>query len=240
MTRIQAVFFDVGGTLLLPESVGHVYARIARKYGARDEPEELAARFRRAFARQEEIDRQHGWRTDHDRERRRWRDIVTETLPEAADEPDCFEELYRHYAQGRAWTLAEGAAELLEVCRARGLVVGLASNYDERLHEVLEGHPLLCDLRHRIISAEIGWRKPAAEFFDGLTARTGLPAGCILHVGDDRLSDFEGALAAGLQAILLDPNGKNADLGTGRIGDLGALANRLDGDGSGKPGRVTG
>lgn len=227
MTRIQAVFFDVGGTLLHPESVGHVYARIARKYGTQAEPEETAARFRRAFARQEEIDRQRGWRTDHDRERRRWRDIVAETLPEAADEPACFEELYRHYAQGRAWTLAEGAEETLKVCRGLGLVVGLASNYDERLHQVLEGHPSLRDLPHRLISAEIGWRKPAAEFFQALTSGTGLPADRILHVGDDRLSDYEGALAAGLQAVMLDSKGNNRDLGTGRIGKLEELADRL-------------
>ena len=32
-----------------------------------------------------------------------------------------------------------------------------------------------------------------------------LPAAEILHVGDDRVNDFDGARAAGMRALLVDP-----------------------------------
>src|SRR5581483_11235396 len=51
-TRIQAVTFDVGGTLIEPfPSVGHVYAAVAAQHGVTDlSPEALNARFRAAWA----------------------------------------------------------------------------------------------------------------------------------------------------------------------------------------------
>jgi FMN phosphatase YigB (HAD superfamily) len=67
----------------------------------------------------------------------------------------------------------------------------------------------------------VGWRKPAGQFFAAVCAAVGLPAGRVLHVGDDAANDYDGALAAGLQAVLLALRGRVA-VGA-CIADLGEL-----------------
>jgi putative hydrolase of the HAD superfamily len=95
----------------------------------------------------------------------------------------------------------------------------LASNYDRRLRSVAAGLPELRPLGHLVISSEVGWRKPAREFFDAVARAAGVPAGQVLFVGDDPVNDGEGARAAGLQALLIDPRGPCQGCIT-RVGDL--------------------
>jgi putative hydrolase of the HAD superfamily len=103
----------------------------------------------------------------------------------------------------------------------RGYVLGLASNYDSRLRDVLAEMPALSAIRHVVISAEVGWRKPAAEFFAALCRTLGRAPEQILFVGDDRGNDYDGARSARLNAVLFDPRGK--ELGVERIARLGEL-----------------
>ena len=57
---------------------------------------------------------------------------------------------------------------------------------------------------HILASAELGHAKPAREIFDEATRRLGVAASETLLVGDSREDDFEGARAAGLNAVLID------------------------------------
>src|SRR5437660_307919 len=84
--RHKAVFFDAVGTLIHPRpAAAIVYAQVAGRFGSRRMPEEIAARFRSALGRQEDIDRRHTWRTDEARERQRWLAIVGEVLDDVSD-----------------------------------------------------------------------------------------------------------------------------------------------------------
>src|SRR5262249_49559239 len=96
------------------------------------------------------------------------------------------------------------AATVLQELARQGYVLGLASNYDRRLRSVVAGLPGLDRLQHLVISSEVGWRKPDPRFFAALGAATDLAAEQILHVGDDPENDYQGAINAGLQALLLD------------------------------------
>jgi putative hydrolase of the HAD superfamily len=113
------------------------------------------------------------------------------------------------------------AAVLAELAR-RGLALGVASNFDRRLRTVAAGLPELTAVRHLVISSEVGWRKPAPEFFAEVVRAVGCDPGEVLLVGDDRPNDHDGAIAAGLRAVLLDPLGA-ADEGVERIASLAAL-----------------
>jgi putative hydrolase of the HAD superfamily len=220
---VRAVFFDAVGTLIHPEPAADlVYARVGQARGSRLTSAEISARFRGAFAREEQVDRDHGLRTDERRETERWRRIVAAVLDDVADIGGCFEELFEHFARPESWRCEEDAARVLAQLANRGVAVGMASNYDRRLHRVLAGLPELQPLDHVVISAEVGWRKPAAEFFAALGRVTGLPPEQILFVGDDRRNDFDGARSAGLRAVLFDPKLQALDL-AGRITRLGAL-----------------
>lgn len=221
-TAIRAVFFDAVGTLLHPvPSAAEVYAQIGRQFGSRRTLAEIGPRFRAAFRQEEALDFQQGLRTSEAREELRWRRIVAAVLDDVIDPEACFQELFAHFARPAAWRCDPDAAVLIQAMAARGLDLGLASNYDQRLHMVVAGFPQLALLRHVIVSAEIGWRKPASEFFAILAERAGCPLEQVLLVGDDRINDYDGARAAGLHALLLDP--RDEGMGTERIERLSEL-----------------
>src|SRR5262249_2058800 len=116
-------------------------------------------------------------------------------------------ELWLHFSQPGAWRCLEGVGETLTALERRGLVLGVASNFDSRLRSVVAGLPELCPLRQFVISSEVGWGKPAAPFFRAVIGTAGAPPEHILFVGDDPVNDDEGARAAGLKVVLLDPCG---------------------------------
>jgi putative hydrolase of the HAD superfamily len=202
--HVRAVFFDAVGTLIHPEpSAAVAYAQIGRRYGSRLSPAEIAIRFRSAFVQEENFDRANELRTNEERERRRWRDIVARVLDDVADAEACFADLFHHFSRPDAWRCDPEAATVIETLEQRGYLLGLASNYDERLRSVLAGMPELNALRYVVISAEVGWRKPAPEFFLALSRISGIPSAEILFVGDDPVNDYEGARSAGMSALLL-------------------------------------
>lgn len=204
----QAIFFDLGGTLLHPVSVGETYARIASRYGCTLPADVLKARFIKAFRAEEEADRQRGWITSETREADRWRSIVRSVCAGLTDFESCFAELYAFYAAPQGWTLDADAAALLTDLRGRRIALGVASNYDHRLFGLVRAIPELAPLEHLIVSAAVGWRKPAPAFFEAVQKAVSLPMERILMVGDDLASDYEGARACGMQAVLLDPAGR--------------------------------
>jgi putative hydrolase of the HAD superfamily len=204
----RAVFFDAVGTLIHPDPPAPaVYADAARRFGGRLDLPAIGARFRIAFRRQEEIDHGGGLRTDEAREVARWRAIVAEVLDDVTDFEGCFAFLYAHFARPAAWRCDEEAAAVLAELARRGYRLGIASNFDERLRQVAEGLPGLAPVEHLVVSSEVGWRKPAPEFFRHMCAQSGLPPELVLLVGDDPVNDYGGARACGLHALLYDPAG---------------------------------
>ncbi|HEY2784845.1 MAG TPA: HAD-IA family hydrolase [Fimbriiglobus sp.] len=203
---IRAVAFDAVGTVILPDpSAPFVYANAARRYGIATSPSDVLTRFCTAYQLEEGSDRAAGWVTSEARERNRWQRIVAATLP--GSPPECFAKLFEHFARPEAWRVPVDAAGVFASLAARGLKLGLASNYDSRLRSVLAGLPLLRPLAARVIvSADLGWRKPAREFFAAVADAMGEPPERIAFVGDDRTNDYDAAAAAGMFAVLLDPN----------------------------------
>ncbi len=203
------IFFDAVGTLIYPEPPAEeVYTEIGQRHGSRYSAREIAWRFAAAFAREEEIDWVQNLRTSEARERRRWQTIVRTVLGDVRDPAGCFEGIYQHFAQPRAWRCDPDVERVLQALAGRGYRLGLASNYDRRLRRVAAGLPCLCGLQPVVISSEVGWRKPAAEFYATLCRSVDLPAEKILYIGDDPANDYAGAVAAGLHAVLFDPGGK--------------------------------
>jgi putative hydrolase of the HAD superfamily len=202
--HVRAVFCDAVGTLIHPEpSAAEIYAAVGQSLGGRLTPTDIAVRFRRAFARQEAQDFANGLRTSEERERQRWRHIVAEVLDDVSDPERCFAELFAHFSRPNAWRCDPDAAAFLAELHQQGYVLGMASNYDTRLRSVAAGMPELRPLRHLVISSEVGWRKPAPQFFMALCAQVALSPSQILFIGDDRVNDYDGATAAGLRALLV-------------------------------------
>jgi putative hydrolase of the HAD superfamily len=209
--HVRAVFFDAVGTLLFPEpSAPVMYAEVAARHGLTLTPAEVRTRFVAAYLAEEEADVSAGWATSERREKDRWRRIVFDTLAGVSDPDACYRFLFDHFARPPAWRVAPDAPETLATLSARGVSAGLGSNYDERLWPVLAGFPELTFPRELVlISAEVGVRKPGAEFFRRAARAAGCAVGEVLFVGDDLGNDYQGATAAGMPALLLDPLGRH-------------------------------
>lgn len=216
---IRAIFFDAVGTLLHPDPpAGVAYATVGRRFGSRYAVEDVRRRFTESFARQEALDAAAGHVTSPRREVARWRAIVGEVLDDVPDVVGCFVVLWEHFARPKSWRLEPDAGTALAALDRAGYVLGLASNFDGRLHAVRAGFPELAVLRHVVVSAEVGHRKPSADFFRELVRRTGFAPGEILLVGDDPYNDVAGARDAGLVPLPFDPAGTGDALT--RLADL--------------------
>ena len=87
----------------------------------------------------------------------------------------------------------------------------MASNFDVRLRGVAAGLPELTPVRTIVISSEVGFRKPAEAFFTEIGRAAKMDLSRIIYIGDDFANDYAGARAAGMKAILFDPQGKCQD-----------------------------
>jgi len=186
-----------------------VYHRVGQQFGSRLLRGAVAERFKAAFAEQAELDQQRGLTTSEQREIERWRTIVGQVLDDVAGRDECFQALYDHFARPDSWAVDADAEETLTWLAERGFRLGLCSNFDQRLRGILAGLPQLSRLHDVVISSEVGFCKPAPEFFARLPERTGLLANQILVVGDDLKNDYWGARQAGLAALLLTRRGRN-------------------------------
>lgn len=213
LAGIRAVFFDAVGTVLFPNpSAHHVYAAAAARRGLAVEPSVLSARLWDQFRREAELDERSGWATSEHRERERWRNVVFAAVPAATD--DLFDDLFHHFATPAAWRTPDDTAGTLHALERAGLTLGMGSNYDSRLRAVVSGTPTLVPLRHRVvISSEVGVMKPGGRFFDAVTAAAGCEREEILFVGDDVRNDYDGAVSAGMRAVLIDPDGRHPQVG---------------------------
>jgi putative hydrolase of the HAD superfamily len=228
---IRAVFFDAAGTLFEPrEPVGRTYARLAREYGL-DAPEAAVdASFRRAFGAAPGLAFGPGLRPDELRrlEREWWRLRVGETFAPLGKFPDFdgyFDALFAHFANPGHWLADVEAAPLLERLKSDGLKLGVISNFDYRLYQILDGLGLSGFFDSITISSEAGHAKPRREVFDVALARAKVAAGDAMHIGDSEHLDFAPALALGMAAILIDREDRQAAPTTaGRSARISSLA----------------
>ena len=216
----RAVVFDAVGTVIQPAvSAPRVYAEAAARLGLAADPAVILGRFLEAFRAEEAVDERAGWATSEVREVERWRAIVAATLPGLP----VFDELFNHFARPEAWAVPDDVTATFAALQARGLRLGLGSNYDERLFAVVAGRPELAPLAGCVVvSSRVGVRKPGRAFFDRVCAELGCEPGEVVFVGDDLANDVLGATAAGMTAVLLDPLGRHPEV-TQRVAALGEL-----------------
>jgi putative hydrolase of the HAD superfamily len=221
---VRGVFFDAVGTLIHPEpSAADIYAAAGRRHGSQLDRAEVRRRFAAAFRAQEQYDLGHELRTSEEREWQRWHCIVAEVLDDVSDPEACFRDLHAYFARAEAWRCEPGVAEVLGALHAAGYRVGLASNFDRRLRDLAATLPPLAGVDCIVISSEAGWKKPSPHFFARLLELTVLAAGEVLVVGDDVDNDIAGARAAGMQALLFDPQDRLGFPPGERIGALEEL-----------------
>ena len=88
-----------------------------------------------------------------------------------------FEAVYAHFAKPGVWSAYPEVAGVLSRLQARGLKLGVVSNFDQRLYAVLDHLDLTRFFTKVIISSEVGIDKPDPAIFPDRPGRAGRAAG---------------------------------------------------------------
>jgi putative hydrolase of the HAD superfamily len=121
------------------------------------------------------------------------------------------------------------AAPALAALRELDLTLVVVSNWDHSLHERLHETGLAPLVDGAVASAELGHAKPDRAIFEHALGLVGADAGAAVHVGDSPREDVEGALAAGLRAVLVARDGRPPASPAPVIRSLAELPRTLEG-----------
>lgn len=212
-TGPKAVTFDVTGTLLECPGLGRIYAEVLERHRCGAVAAEDAARVvRQAW---QEIDcrsdpRRCRFRSHPDGPTGFWADFLRRVAALLGLRPPtafAVAELQAAFARAEAWTVREGAREVLTTLGEQGFALGVISNWDPRLRDLLEDLEMASLFDAVVLSVDLGVEKPHPRLFLRCLKELGTRPGETLHVGDRRLEDLEGARAVGMSALLVGDAG---------------------------------
>lgn len=211
----QAVFFDVGNTLLYPyPSVSEVCRQVlaraghARDLSAIDELMPLVDAYYEDRYREDDT----FW-TDEGETSGVWVGMYSLLARELGIDQDAEElarTVYDEFGRPDRWMAYADVRPAFERVIAHGAKVGIISNWDRRLEGLLEGLGLGDMIGTVVSSADVGLRKPDPRIFELACARLEVDPGLCVHVGDHHYADILGATTAGMTAVLIDRHGIDA------------------------------
>ena len=105
--------------------------------------------------------------------------------------------------------LVEGAREILEYLKERYPLYLLTNGFNEVQFTKIRNSGLEPYFEKVITSEMAGALKPHPAFFEYALRETGSTAGSSVMIGDDAITDIEGASAAGIDTILFNPAGRD-------------------------------
>jgi putative hydrolase of the HAD superfamily len=116
-------------------------------------------------------------------------------------------EIYQAWAGNHHFEMYDDVEPVLRSLVERGLIVGAISNSHRSLDAFLEHFSLRGLIHAHVSSKEHGYLKPHRSIFDEALVRAGAQAASSVMVGDSLKADVQGALAAGMRAVLLRRSG---------------------------------
>jgi len=141
-----------------------------------------------------------------------------DTLAEALD---------RHIQEASRGEIYPDVMPTLKDLRARGFALGVISNHNDALRDILAYHGLSEFFDTVTYSQEAGAEKPNRKVFDLALRRASCQPGEALHVGDSQSADYVGATAAGMHAIWLNRRRVPPPDPCESVGDLRAIVSLL-------------
>ena len=206
---IEVVFLDAGGTLFeVRGSVGQIYSRFGLRHGCSLDPREIDSAFVQAFKTAPPLafpglDESEACGA----ERLWWKEIIRKTLKGRCPNQrssSISKRSLNSSGRSEAWHLFPDTRASLERLRRRGYRLGIVSNFDSRLDDVLSALDLNSFFDRVTVSSRAGAAKPSAAIFhEGLKAMQ-VSGSHAVHAGDSLEEDVEGARRAGLSAFLVD------------------------------------
>ncbi len=230
---VRAVFFDAGETLVHPApTFQDLFAAVVTREGHPRDPQAvrdglsmISGEFVRAARANEQ------WTTSPERSRRFWTTVYGRFL-EALGIPTTnglTAVLYEAFTDLGNYDTFDDVRPALENLRAGGTDLGVISNFEPWLEDLLERLELSRFFPVRVISGLDGVAKPDLAIFRLALERAGLRPEEAAYVGDAPDFDMEPAAELGMFPVLIDRRGRH-DRFTGpgiRITDLADLPSAL-------------
>ena len=230
---VEAVFLDVGGVFHLPAP--EIIGPALRRSGL-DGPLDDAVLERAHYAGAKALE---VWPQGDDLDAGIWAGYERAYALACGVAADRLEEaiaaLDVAFAQQGVWSrLVPGSLDGLRALAATGVALAIVSNSDGTLEERLRREGICqvgpgagVPMAIVIDSDAVGVAKPDPAIFHLALEATGVAPDRALHVGDTVGADVDGALAAGVRPVHLDPYGFCRDGSHPHIGSLGRLADEL-------------
>jgi putative hydrolase of the HAD superfamily len=225
---IKIIFFDAGGTILEPyPTFAEAFARIARTHGHEVAPAQVQALFHRLGPNVAEVAQEADVTnptTSSEASRIFWRHLYTRFLTALGiDDEALRDDLLETFSDKASYKLFPEVLDSFERLRQSGYRLGLISNFERWLEEVLieEKAGEIFDVR--VISGIEGVEKPDPEIYRLAIERAGVQPGECVHVGDSIANDLEPATAVGMKAVMIDRSASFPEAQYPRIATLTEL-----------------
>ena len=144
------------------------------------------------------------------------------------------EALFAAFSDPAGYQLFDDVRPALEELAGRGVTLGVVSNFEPWLADILA----LQEVDHLFatvaISGVLGVAKPDPRIFEAALAEAGAGPAATVHVGDQPANDVVAARAVGITPVLIDRFARYPEPdGAHRVEDLGGLVKLVNGQGSG-------
>jgi REG-2-like HAD superfamily hydrolase len=211
----KAVLFDAGNTLIW---LDHPYiVQVLREHGVETTMEALMEAEYGAKLQLDELAR-NSKLDDRTRGEVFFNVIFRHVGVHESAVPSLAQLLFARHAEKNLWgNVRERTEETLEELRRRGYQLGVISNADGRAEEALDAAGLRGHFELVVDSGLVGIDKPDPRIFHLALEQMGVHPHDAVYVGDIYEIDVQGARAAGMRAILIDPLWKWDDKDCERI-----------------------
>jgi putative hydrolase of the HAD superfamily len=198
----RAVFFDVDFTLIYPGPTfrGEGYRAFCERYGI----EVDVSRFDQAVAGAAPLLDDPEDAAYNDEVFVKYTRHIIEGVGGRGERLEaCAREVYAEWAACQHFELYEDVAPMLGRIAAAGVRIGLISNSHRCLASFQSHFELQGLIAAAVSSSEHGFMKPHPSIFQAALQLVNVPASEAVMVGDSVRQDVEGALGAGMRAVLL-------------------------------------
>jgi putative hydrolase of the HAD superfamily len=224
---VRAVLFDAGETLVHPSpSFPELFTDVLGNAGHERDAQAVIDASRSVFHRFSEAARDAElWTTSPERSERFWTSVYDRMLQELGLGGDTAlrDTLYATFTDPSNYALFDDVKETIEALESASLTLGIVSNFEAWLDDLLETLGVRERFAVRVISGIEGVEKPDPAIFVRALERLGLDAADVVYVGDNPEFDVDPAAALGMTPVLIDRRGRSPDVACVRIGDLREL-----------------
>jgi 2-haloacid dehalogenase len=221
LEKPSCIVLDVGDTLLhIQKSPANVYHSILEKHGFLPQGialDQLYSVFRIAMKEMnskpnpDHRDRyvshpegNDGW----------WKELIFRFLqkinPEIEKYPsdEVFAEIFAVFDDLSTWRIEKGFPTLLEYCKRESISLGIISNWDLRLRDILTRLELVAHFQFILISAEFGYEKPSFRIFEQAEKLSDCKGDRLVYVGDKPDLDYYPPRQRGWRSYLISKEPK--------------------------------